>query len=275
MNTVVKASLYIGTVLLVGAGAYKYLVSRSEKISRAFLIAVLIGFLLLVVGSVVNLVLTVTHVLGRFDTRFIWEYATNTQHGRMTFIRLGLELLLLPVLFITKRRHLLTVLYCLASLGLLATFSALSHATTMAGTPAFITDLIHMSSASLWVGAITFSVLDKAWKKPAFEITIKRVSNLALLCVVLLVGTGIYAATVHIKTFDALFSTAYGRVLLMKLAVFSVTLILAASNRWYFMPQLLGRKNAFQKVLVFEVFLLVTVLVITGLLTTSPLPHEM
>jgi putative copper export protein len=275
MDAIVKASLYIGTVLLVGAGGYKYLVTRANKVSKALLISVVIGFLFITIGSVANLVLTVMNVLGRFDARFIWEYATNTQHGRMTFIRLGLAVLLVPMVLVTKWRQPLTVLFSLASLGFLATFSALSHATTMEGTPAFVTDLIHLSCASLWVGAITFSVLSKVWNKTDFETMMKRVSTIALICVVLLVSTGIYASLIHMKSFDLLFSTEYGRVLLVKIGIFSLTLVLAALNRWYFMPQLLAKKVTFKKVLITEVLLLFAVIAITGLLTVSALPHDM
>jgi copper resistance protein D len=275
MDAVVKASLYIGTVLLVGAGGYKYLIARSHKVFRALLISVVIGFLLLCIGSVANLVLTVMNVLGRFDPSFIWQYATNTQHGNMTFIRLALALLLLPLILLPTWRQPLTVLFSLASLGLLGTFSALSHTTTMEGTPAFITDLVHISSATLWTGAILFSVLGKTWRNAHFETVMKRVSTTALLCVALLVGTGVYASQIHLQSFDALVSTSYGRVLLVKLGIFSLVLLLAALNRWYFMPQLLSKKNAFQKVLVAETFLLLAVLVVTGLLTVSELPHEM
>jgi putative copper export protein len=274
MNAVVKASLYIGTILLVGAGGYRYFITRSEKPSRILLLSVVTGFLLLALGSITNLALTVMSVLGRVDAAFIWQYATNTQHGRMTFLRLGLSLLLVPVI-ISKWRQPLTVVYSFAALGLLSTFSALSHATTMQGTPAFITDLIHISSASLWVGAITFSVLDKGWKSPNFEHTMKRVSSTALVCVLLLISTGVYTSLIHVKSLEALFSTGYGRVLLLKVGLFSLVLGLAAFNRWYFLPRLLARKNIFQKVLVAEVILLFAVLALTGLLTVSPLPHEM
>jgi putative copper export protein len=275
MDALVKASLYIGTVLLVGAGGYKYFVTRSDKVFRALLVGVVLGFLLLSIGSVANLVLTIMNVLGRFDPGFIWQYATNTQHGRMTFIRLALALLLLPFILIPKWRLPLTVLFSLASLGLLGTFSALSHATTMEGTPAFITDLIHIGSASLWSGAILFTVLEQSWRRANFESNMKRVSTLAFICVALLVSTGVYAAQIHMKSFDLLVSTDYGRVLLVKLGIFSLTLVLAALNRWYFMPQLVTRKHAFQKVLVVEVFLLLAVLAVTGLLTVSELPHDM
>jgi putative copper resistance protein D len=275
MNAFIKASLYIGTILLVGAGGYRFFVARFTRRSRVLLVASIIGFVLLSLGSVANLAQTITNVLGRVDLSFIWQYATSTQHGRMTFLRLGLAVVLIPLITLSRWPKIRAVLFSLAGLGLLTTFSTLSHATTMQGTPAMIADLIHFSSATLWVGAVLFSVLHKVWQLPEFERVMKRVSSLALISVGLLVSTGIYASIIHIKTFGLLFGTEYGRVLLVKIGVFSLILILAALNRWYFMPKLLVKREAFRRVLLLEVFLLIAVLVITGLLTVSPVPHDM
>lgn len=275
MNAFIKASLYLGTILLVGAGGYRFFVARSMERSRVLLVASLLGFVLLSLGSVANLAQTVTNVLGRVDLSFIWQYATSTQHGRMTFLRLGLALFLIPIIALPRWPKVQTVLFSLAGLGLLMTFSTLSHATTMQGTPALLADLVHFSAASLWVGAVLFSVLHKVWNSATFETVMKRVSSLALISVGLLVSTGIYASIIHIKTFALLFGTEYGRILVVKVGVFSIILVLAALNRWYFMPNLLARRVPFQRMLLLEAFLLIAVLVITGLLTVSPVPHEM
>jgi putative copper export protein len=275
MDAVVKASLYIGTVLLVGAGGYRYFVASSSHRSWVLCVSVATGLVLVVSGSVSNVILTVMNVLGRFDAGFIWEYAVSTQHGQVTFIRLGLALLLVPFVLLNVWGRMLSVLFSIVGLGFLSTFSLLSHATVMDGTLAFFADLVHFACASLWVGAVLFSVSSKVWKQPNFEMVIKRVSTLALVCVTLLVATGIYTSLIHINTFALLFGTEYGRVLLVKVGIFSLILLLAALNRWYFMPQLLARQAAFQKVLLVEVVLLLVVLVVTGLLTVSPLPHDM
>ncbi len=279
MDAIIKASLYLGTILLVGAGGYvhfvtRHFVARPNKVSGLLRSSVLAGFALIVVGSIFNLAMTVTNVLGRFDAAFVWEYALSTQHGRVTFVRLGIALLLIPLAFVTKWRQFSKVLFSLAALGFLATFSILSHATVMDGTLPFFADLIHFACASLWLGAVLFSVLNKVWNQAHFETIMQRVSNIALVSVVLLIGTGIYTSLVHIKTFALLFATEYGRVLIIKVSVFAFILVLAAFNRWYFMPQLLAKKGAFQKVLITEVFLLFAVLAVTGLLTMTALPHD-
>ncbi|MGL4608635.1 MAG: copper resistance D family protein [Trueperaceae bacterium] len=274
MDSVIKACLYIGTVLFIGAGAYRFFVVRSSP-SRILQISILFGFALLLLGSVASLAQTVTNVLGRFDPTFIWRYANATQHGSMTFLRLGLAVMLLLLFLMSRWHNLRGVLFSLTGLGFLYTFSVLSHASTMRGLPATVADLIHLAAATVWVSAVLFSVLHKNWTTTGFEITIKRVSSLALVCVALLVGTGIYTTLTHLETWTLLFSTKYGRVLLLKLGVFSLVLVLAALNRWYFMPRLLERSTLFHYALLAESLLLILVLLITGLLTVSPLPHEM
>ena len=273
MDAAIKASLYIGTVLLVGAGGYGFFIGRWG--TRALLIYAGLGYILLSLASIAHLIKTVVNVLGRFDSEFVWQYTTNTQHGNMTFIRLGLAIILLSLISLSNWVKIRNVLFSLASLGLLSTFSTLSHATTMQGTPALLADLIHFSSATLWVGAIGFSVIQRVWKQKDFEIIIKRISSLALVCVVLLIASGIYAGRIHIKTFDTLFTTIYGRILVVKVCLFGIILVLAALNRWYFMPQLLAKQSTFKRILIIEALLLVLTILVTGLLTVSPVPHKM
>jgi copper transport protein len=261
---------------MVGAGSYIQVIARPTKVSYRLLANILIGLLLIILGSVFNLFLTVSHALGsRFSYAFLWEYVTSTQHGKVTFIRLGLALLLVPLSIITKWRNIVATIFVLVSIAFLATFSILSHATTMKGIFAFIADLIHISSATLWVGAIVFSILCRVWLLAEFVQIIKRVSSVSFISVILLVITGIYTSLIHIQRFDALFNTIYGQILLFKVGIFIIVLILAALNRWYFMPHLLDKQNSFRRMLITETCLLIAVLIMTGILTISPVPHQM
>jgi putative copper export protein len=273
LDALIKASLYLGAILLIGAGCYGLFIAGVR--TRALLIYSGLGFVLLSLSSSAQLVKTVFNILGRFDSEFIWQYAINTQHGNMTFIRMGLATGLLALISLPRWPIVRNVLFSLASLGILSTFSTLSHATTMQGTPGLLADLIHFSSATLWVGAIGFSVLHQVWKHGDFEVIIKRISSLALTCVVLLIGTGIYAGNIHIKTLESLFATTYGGILVVKVSLLVVILILASINRWYFMPQLLAKQQPFKRILIVEALLLVLTILVTGLLSVSPVPHEM
>jgi putative copper export protein len=273
MDALSKASLYLGSVLLIGAGYFGLFVGPSK--TRELHVGASLGFVLLVFFSNLNLVQTVYNILKRFDLNFIWHYATSTQHGHLTFIRLGLALLLLILLNLSGLPKARAIVFVLASLWLLSTFSQLSHATTMQGKPAMLADLLHFSAATLWSGIIVYSVINKIWHKPDFEGILKRVSRLALVSVLLLLATGIYTSQIHIQSFDALISTIYGRRLMIKLGIFLLVLGLAGINRWYLMPRLKKESLALKWSLLVEAVLLVGILGLTGLLTVSPVPHEM
>jgi putative copper export protein len=265
MDATVKACLYLGTLGLLGPGVYQqFVASTSERRFRPFII---VGFLLVVVGSVLNVSLTVMNVLGRFDANFIWQYANSTRHGSMTYLRLGLALVILFIA-LTPKWDGKGGVFSLAALGFFATFAALSHAVSMQGNVALALALVHMTAATLWVAAVGFSALSVVTSE-----NLQRVSAIGLVSVVLLIGTGLYATLLHVNTFSLLLGSSYGRVLLLKLILFTVILLLAALNRWYFLPGLLGRETNFRRILFVEASLLVIVLLVTGLLTMTAPPN--
>jgi putative copper export protein len=273
MDATVKASLYVGTVLLIGAGVYRSFINVFES-PPPLRWLLLTGFILVVTSSLANLTLTVMNVLGRFDPAFTWQYATNTRHGTMTFIRLGLASLLLVLMVLTRWKTVQGILVGLASLGFLYTLSSISHPASMGRLP-LLADFLHITAASLWAGAVIYSAVLPVWSKADFSTMIRRVSSLGLTSVVLLVATGIYIIVVHLQfTTTALLSTTYERILLAKLLIVVVILMLSAINRWYFIPRLETTARGFRRTLLVEATLLLTVLVTTGVLTVTPLPHE-
>jgi copper resistance protein D len=274
MNALIKASLYVGTILLLGAGVYRYLVNTLESSSVRFRWLLFTGFALVVIGSVFNLIVTVMNVLGRFDAAFIWQYATNTRHGTMTFIRLALALLLLLLVLFPRWRTLQGVVVSLAGLGFLYTLSSLSHPASMGRMPLWA-DFLHITAASLWAGAVIYSAFLPVWSRANFGAMIRRVSSIGLVSVILLVASGIYIIVIHLQlTTTALLSTTYERVLLVKLLIVLVILVLSAINRWYFIPRLGASNESFRRTLLTEATLLLLVLITTGILTVTPLPHD-
>lgn len=274
MDALIKASLYIGTILLVGAGVYRSFISRLESPPARLRSLLITGFLLVVIASIFNLILTVMNVLGRFDAAFIWQYATNTRHGTMTFIRLALALLLLIMVLLKHWKTFQSITVSLASLGFLYTLSSISHPASMGRMP-LLADFLHITAASLWAGAVIYSAFLPVWSTANFGAMIRRVSSIGLLSVILLVASGVYIIVIHLQlTTTALLSTTYERILLAKLAMVLVILVLSAINRWHFVPRLESNRAGFRRTLLTEAMLLLLVLVTTGLLTVTPLPHE-
>lgn len=282
----------------MGAGVFRRYVGPelAPVMVRTLKLGAWVGAGVLAVASLGDLAWNVTRLLGRWDASFVGEYTLYTRHGRTTLIRLGLTGTLLAVSLksvllkpaslkpaslkpvslrpVRFSRWLLAAL----GLGLLATFSFLSHAATMHGPPALLADLVHFTAATLWGGAVLYTALSPAWRhEPAhadLSRTMGRVSSLGLWCVVLLMATGVYASLLHLTRPAELTTTPYGLALVLKLALVGIILALAGFNRWWLLPALKqGKTRRLGQMLRLEAILLLAVFAATGVLTTRPLPH--
>lgn len=290
---VIKALEYLGTIFLLGTGVYRFLVVPGAK--ESFLPwGAWLGAGVLVVSSLSDIVWRLVEVLGRFDMGLTAQYFVTTGSGRLALLRIVLALLL-PLTFRFPQ------LFAALSFVLLYSFSAASHATVLHGYPAFVADLGHFLAASLWGGSVLYTALGWPRLKGKRFRAITRVSHIGLVSVLLLSVTGVYASVLHLETPDMLLGSPYGIVLTVKLAIIALILGMAGLNRWYFLPKLLSEPQSyrstggkvtidasvagkravwaaltrrFRYVLIAESILLLTVFATTGLLSTSPLPHD-
>lgn len=109
-----------------------------------------------------------------------------------------------------------------------------------------VSDIAHLVAAGAWVGAlVAFVVLSteaKAYSPGTAEL-LGRTSNgfarMGTVIVATLVVTGVVNYVLIVgPTIDGLVTTAYGRLLLAKLALFGLMLALAAANRYRLSPRL-------------------------------------
>ena len=284
MDAAVKGLLFLGVVLLVGAGVFARFVgpelAKRGGTRRFLFLGTLLGAGLVVGGSVLNVVITLVNVLGGFDPDFFWKYVQTTNHGRATLVRLVLVGVLLGLTWTTRLpRGLSHAVFLVTSLGLLLSFSFVSHNAAMGGTLPLLADLGHFVGACAWAGAVLYTAFIPRWHaatgRGELTAAVARVSSLGLTSVALLFATGIYASLLHIGQPSALVETVYGRVLAVKVALVLVVLAIAAANRWYFLPALRNNlpSRGFVRALRLEALLLIAVLGATGILTTSPMPH--
>ncbi|MER6535220.1 copper resistance protein CopC [Streptomyces sp900105755] len=121
------------------------------------------------------------------------------------------------------------------SVALALTWAAAEHASAGIQVPlAMTSSVLHLLSMALWMGglvALLITLQRSAVPLPAAVVT--RFSRTAFGSVTVLVVTGVYQSWRGLGSWQALTDTAYGRLLLVKLA--AVTLLLAAasqSRRW-------------------------------------------
>ncbi|MBI2318797.1 MAG: CopD family protein [Betaproteobacteria bacterium] len=126
-----------------------------------------------------------------------------------------------------------------------------SHSAAAPGaTPvAVLVQWVHLLAVATWIGGLMHLVLT-AWTlstsgtgRQATQLAariVPRFSTLAMVCVIVLVASGVYQGKLLIGTLPALFGTTYGQVLLIKLALFAAAVLLAAANLLILRPRLMG-----------------------------------
>ncbi|MFI6336277.1 copper resistance CopC/CopD family protein [Streptomyces sp. NPDC050535] len=121
------------------------------------------------------------------------------------------------------------------ALGLAVTWAAAEHASAGIQVPvAMVSSVLHLLAMAVWLGGLT-ALLTALYRpdEPVPAAVVTRFSRLALSSVAVLAATGVYQSWRGLGTWDALTSTSYGRILVVKLC--AVLLLLAGawfSRRW-------------------------------------------
>lgn len=113
------------------------------------------------------------------------------------------------------------------------------HGYAMGSTPLLLVDAGHLLAAGAWLGALLpLLLVVRAAPISAAEAAARRFSPLGMLCVALLAITAAWQGSVLVASLPALVGTAYGRVALVKAALFALLLAFAALNHFRFVPAL-------------------------------------
>ena len=279
VDAVLKGLLYAGAIALLGAGMFRRLLAPAlaGRVAGTLKFVTVVAAVAVIVLSALNVVLVLRSTLGFLETGILFEYATQSWHGRATIARTLLVAALVGLAFLPRGRG-WTVAWSAAAVGMLTTFSVISHNASMAGFWPIPADLLHLSAATGWAGAVLAVAFLPVWEagdRSELERAMARVSATGLTAVIILFVTGIYSAQLHIGEPAAALTTRYGWAFLTKNALVLVILAIAGLTRWRFLPQLRrdGPTPAFARALRIEAVLLLAVLGATGWLTTSPMPH--
>jgi putative copper resistance protein D len=179
------------------------------------------------------------------EARAIWHAMLDTRSGLMWMVRHGLLILLAAFLFlggdVTARQNWIAArgqAFLLAALALVLLASS-SHLAASSESPwPQANDMVHLLGAGIWVGGLPPLALllygasqHAATPDPYAVRTMQRFSRVALVTVLILVGSGIASAWLLVGGVGGLVGTTHGRLLLAKLAVLVPALLLAAASR--------------------------------------------
>lgn len=154
-----------------------------------------------------------------------------------------------------------------------AAWSARSHAATAEGVVGAAVDLVHLAAGGIWAGALVVVAL-RLWgahrRGGDWHPLAARYSKLALVLVVVLAHAGVVSAVLLVPTWDDLWSTGYGRLLVVKTFLFAVAVVLASVGRWGGLAR--HRLSLLRTSTSVEVMVLLAVLVVAGLLANVSPP---
>jgi putative copper resistance protein D len=213
----------------------------------------------------------------------------ETQFGRVWQLRLGLiaaafvvALVALRVGQIKARRALIVVLWLISGV-LLISLAWISHAAAATVHPFGASgDVLHLCAAGLWIGGLVPLAIFLARVHGSFSLgetvvrVVRRFSTLSLSCVTVLVVSGISNSWLLVGSVHALFTTPYGRLLLVKLTLFGILLSFGARNRFLVktkLPNILADPDLLSQLrwnVLCEIYLGVAVVVIVACLGVTP-----
>lgn len=222
---------------------------------------------------------------------------TGSQFGLGIGVRLGLAILICPVLVFAKPSRGLWLVTSVVGVGIVASFAWTGHGAADEGLPGWMhlmSDILHLLAAAVWLGTLAaFSILLLQSKKTARpeelsarHLALRGFSGIGSGIVAVLLATGLVNSWFLIgpSHVTEIVRTPYGQLLIVKVTLFTVMLGLAASNRFYLTPRLgaaLGGRaptesavTALRRSVVLETLVAGLVLVLVSVLGTLAPPSS-
>ena len=186
------------------------------------------------------------------DPQVVWAVVRDTAFGGVWIARMLLAIIVVGVtampLFsrtIGNQDLIMSVL----TAALLASLAGTGHSQIEEGRASVIhvaSDAAHLLAASAWLGglfSLGFILLRQTMtNRKVWSIDLDRVllrfSGMGYIAVATLIGSGLVNSWFLVGTASGLLETAYGQMLVTKLALFAGMLGLAVSNRFWIVPSL-------------------------------------
>jgi putative copper export protein len=148
------------------------------------------------------------------------------------------------------------------------------HAGAHGLVPALV-DWVHLGAATIWIGGL---VQVAFLPRPVPVPVARRMRSAATAMLVLLVPAGVYGAVLHVQRWHMLLGSAYGRALVVKLALAAVLISLGAVNHFRHVPAMTRgdglAATLLSRVVAYELVVAAAVLFLSALLGVLPMPHE-
>lgn len=169
----------------------------------------------------------------------------ETQFGEVTTIRAGLAICLAASLAYDVAAA-SRWLGLAVAVGLAGSLAWTGHAGSTIGASGYLhlaADALHATAAAAWIGGLASLIIFLATAQIRENMSlvrnaVERFSTMGIVAVATILLSGGVNAAILVGSLRGLVGTEYGRVLILKLAIFAVMLAFAAINRLRLTPQL-------------------------------------
>lgn len=231
---------FAGLVLLLGGALFCLLLWPSGIRSRAVRVTLTAATVVELITAVAAVSLQGPYAAGlgadHALDRGLVAAVLSTQYGQATAARASICAVALVICLLVGRlpQRVAAAALVLLGAGAAATWSAAGHAGAGDLQPwTFGLDLVHLVSVSAWAGGLVVLGLGLRgrWSEAETARRLPQWSRLATVSVIGLVGSGVFASWREVRSVNALFSTAYGGLLLTKTTLVLFMLLLGAIGR--------------------------------------------
>ncbi len=197
--------------------------------------------------------------------------ALGTGVGRVELWRAALALLAAWALWLARRTR-LALLFATAALIVSA---ASGHAAAIHAFWSVPTKAIHLLATSAWIGGLLWLLTRRRDHGAAFVREAGRVSSVALVAVIVVTLSGVLQTLLILPAPLDVFRSAYGAVVLAKVAGLAVLIAFGAQHRFRMMPRLARDSTMparLRSSVIREVGVMAVVVLLAGLLAFVPPP---
>jgi putative copper resistance protein D len=232
------------------AGLWAYREKLRAVIQVGLAVAVVSG-----AAWLIALAMTIGHqgLLAVVSNGTVWVLLIKTQFGHAWVVRLLLVAFLLGVLWLRRASDPASQwwegLYAFLAACLIGSLAWAGHAGATPGVEGDIhlaADILHLVAAGAWLGGLLplWMLFRLAVGQPdqslalIMQVATHRFSTLGLVAVGTLLATGAVNTWALVGGLSALLETDYGRLLLLKIALFMAMVAIASVNRFRLTPRL-------------------------------------
>jgi len=269
------ALMAAGGLLLFFASAGPNAAQRTDARVRRTMTTWLVAGVLLLIGHLVTWIIN-TSPDHQFDASWA-AAALGTSVGQVELWRVGLALLALWAWWLA-RRHRLALLF---AAGSLIASGAVGHSAAIQPAWGIPSKAIHLLASAIWAGGLLWLLVRPANDDVTlFATDADRVSSRALWAVIAIAFTGIVQTRLFLASWSGLVTSAYGWLVLAKVAGLLMLIAFGAYNRQRLMPRIAAAARTATDVgtlrasISREIIVVAAVILLGGLLAYVPPPAE-